>query len=100
MTTTPRVALVTGGIGGIGTAICQRLANDGLRVVANHHPSEREAALSWKNDQIGAGFEIDTIAGDVSSFEDCARMIDQIKATHGPVSVLVNCAGITRDKTF
>jgi acetoacetyl-CoA reductase len=100
MTTTPRVALVTGGIGGIGTAICQRLARDGFRVIANHHPSEREAALSWKNDQSGAGFNIDTIAGDVSSFEDCERMVGEIKQDHGPVSVLVNCAGITRDKTF
>lgn len=100
MTTAQRVALVTGGIGGIGTAICQRLASDGFLVVANHHPSEEEAALSWKNDQAGAGFEINTIAGDVSSFEDCQRMIGDIKQNHGTVSVLVNCAGITRDKTF
>ena len=100
MTAAPRVALVTGGIGGIGTAICQRLASDGYRVVANHHPSEKEAALSWKNDQVGAGYEIDTIAADVSSFEDCQRMIAEIKDRHGPVGVLINCAGITRDKTF
>lgn len=100
MTTSARVALVTGGIGGIGTALCQRLANDGCRVVANHHPSENEAAAAWKNDQAGAGLDIDTIAADVSSFEDCAKMVAAIKASHGPVSVLVNCAGITRDKTF
>jgi acetoacetyl-CoA reductase len=98
--TAARVALITGGIGGIGTAICQRLAVDGYRVVANHHPSEQEAALSWKNDQTGLGFDIDTIAGDVASFEDCQRMIAEVKERHGPVAVLVNCAGITRDKTF
>ncbi|WP_058557199.1 acetoacetyl-CoA reductase [Thiohalocapsa sp. ML1] len=98
--TAARVALITGGIGGIGTAICQRLAVDGYRVVANHHPSEQEAALSWKNDQAGLGFDIDTIAGDVASFEDCQRMIAEVKERHGPVAVLVNCAGITRDKTF
>ncbi|MCF7983943.1 MAG: acetoacetyl-CoA reductase [Thiohalocapsa sp.] len=98
--TTARVALVTGGIGGIGTAICQRLAKDGMRVIANHHPSEQEAASAWKNDQAGAGFEIHTIAADVSSFDDCARMVADIKEAHGPVAVLVNCAGITRDKTF
>jgi acetoacetyl-CoA reductase len=95
-----RVALVTGGIGGIGTAICQRLARDGFRVVANHHPSEQEAALAWQNDQAGLGMEIHTIAADVSSFADCQRMAAEIKQQHGPVSVLVNCAGITRDKTF
>jgi acetoacetyl-CoA reductase len=98
--TAARVALITGGIGGIGTAICQRLARDGFRVVANHHPSEQEAALAWKNDQAGLGFDIDTIAADVASFEDSARMIAEIKERHGPVAVLVNCAGITRDKTF
>jgi acetoacetyl-CoA reductase len=98
--TAARVALVTGGIGGIGTAICQRLTRDGFRVVANHHPSEQEAAEAWKNDQAGLGFEMDTIAGDVSSFEDSQRMVAEIKQSHGPVAVLVNCAGITRDKTF
>jgi len=100
MTTSARVALVTGGIGGIGTAICQRLTKDGMTVVANHHPSEQEAAASWKNDQSGAGYEINTIAADVSSFDDCATMIATIKETYGPVSVVVNCAGITRDKVF
>jgi len=51
MTQAKKVALVTGGIGGIGTAICRRLAQDGCQVVANHHPSEAEAALAWKNDR-------------------------------------------------
>ncbi|KAA6187379.1 acetoacetyl-CoA reductase [Thiohalocapsa marina] len=100
MTAAARVALVTGGIGGIGTAICQRLCRDGLRVVANHHPSEQDAAVAWKKEQQEAGFDVDTIAGDVSSFEDSQRMVAEIKQAHGPVTVLVNCAGITRDKTF
>jgi acetoacetyl-CoA reductase len=104
MTTTrvvpERVALVTGGIGGIGTAICQRLAREGFRVVANHHPSEREAAVAWRNDQAGLGFDVETIPGDVSCFDDSRRMIAEIKERFGPVAVLVNCAGITRDKTF
>jgi len=92
--------LVTGGIGGIGTAICRRLARDGFRVVANHHPSEQEAAVAWRNDQVADGLDITTVAADVSSFEDCARMVAEIRSSHGPVSVLINCAGITRDKTF
>jgi len=95
-----RVALVTGGIGGIGTAICRRLASDGLQVVANHHPSEQEAAVAWRNDLAGEGIDVETIACDVSDFADCGRMVGEIAAKHGPVSVLVNCAGITRDKTF
>ncbi|NEV62715.1 acetoacetyl-CoA reductase [Thiorhodococcus minor] len=95
-----RIALVTGGIGGIGTAICTRLAKDGCRVVANHHPSEAAAAEEWKKARASEGFDIATIAADVSSFEDATRMIKEIGEQHGPVDILVNCAGITRDKTF
>jgi acetoacetyl-CoA reductase len=46
------------------------------------------------------GSEIDTVAGDVSSFEDSARMVGEITRRYGAIDVLVNCAGITRDKTF
>ena len=95
-----RVALVTGGIGGIGTAICQRLVRDGYRVVANHLPAEQEQADAWRRVRAGEGLEMDTIAGDVSSYEDSARMIREAKGRHGAVDILVNCAGITRDKTF
>jgi len=95
-----RVALVTGGIGGIGTAICTRLAKDGCTVIANHRPSEIESVESWKADRAAEGVSIHSIAGDVASFEDSARMIAEVTAAHGPVDILVNCAGITRDKTF
>ncbi len=100
MTEQTRVALVTGGIGGIGTALCERLAKDGYKVVANCHPSEAEAATAWRAARAAEGLDIDTIAADVSSAEDCARMATEIKERHGPVSILVNCAGITRDRTF
>jgi acetoacetyl-CoA reductase len=101
MTTTPKtLALVTGGIGGIGTAICRRLAGDGLTVIANHHPAETEAALAWHNDQAADGLEIETLAADVSSFAECGRMVEDLRERHGSVGVLVCCAGITRDKTF
>ncbi len=95
-----RVALVTGGIGGIGTEICTRLVKDGCTVIANCHPSEAAAAETWKQERAAAGVNVDTIAADVSSFEDSARMIAEITAKHGPVDILVNCAGITRDRTF
>jgi acetoacetyl-CoA reductase len=100
MTQQGRVALVTGGIGGIGTAVCQRLARDGYRVVANHHPAEQEAADAWRAARADEGLEVDTIAADVSSFEDSSRMVAEVRSRHGAVEVLVNCAGITRDKTF
>ena len=100
MTQQARVALITGGIGGIGTAICRRLATDGYRVVANHHPAEQEAADAWRRERAEEGQEIDTVAGDVASFEDASRMVQEVKDRYGAVDVLVNCAGITRDKTF
>lgn len=95
-----RIALVTGGIGGIGTAICARLVKDGCTVIANHHPSESEIAENWKKERAAEGLSIETIAADVSSFEDSARMVKEITERHGPIDILVNCAGITRDKTF
>jgi acetoacetyl-CoA reductase len=100
MTQQAKVALITGGIGGIGTAICQRLAKDGCRVVANHHPAEQEAADAWRAERAAEGLEIDTLAGDVSSFDDSSRMVAGILERYGSVDILVNCAGITRDKTF
>jgi len=95
-----RVALVTGGIGGIGTSICQRLANDGMRVVANYHPMEQEQADAWLAARKAEGLNISIAVGDVSSWNDTQRMIGEVLAEVGQVDVLVNCAGITRDKTF
>lgn len=95
-----RIALVTGGIGGIGTSICTRLAKDGCTVVANCHPSEAAAAEEWKKARAAEGFDIAVITADVSSFDDSARMVREITEQFGPVDILVNCAGITRDKTF
>jgi acetoacetyl-CoA reductase len=95
-----RVALVTGGIGGIGSEICIRLATDGATVIANHIPQEAELAQAWKAERVAAGLNVDIAVGDVSSFDDCARMVAEITAKHGPIDILVNCAGITKDGTF
>lgn len=95
-----RIALVTGGIGGIGSEICTRLAKNGYTVIANHIPQEAAQAEAWKAERVAAGLNVDTAVGDVSSFEDSARMVAEVVAKHGPIDVLVNCAGITRDTTF
>jgi acetoacetyl-CoA reductase len=96
----PRVALVTGGIGAIGTAICVRLAEAGHRVVASHLAAERDRALAWQRERCAEGYEIDVVECDVTSFEDCARMAAEVRQRVGVVEILVNCAGITRDKTL
>ncbi len=95
-----RIALVTGGVGGIGTAICRRLAADGDFVVANYAiPGSEER---WRQAMAAAKLErASALAfGDVADFEAMGAMVRKIAAEHGPISILVNCAGITRDSTF
>ncbi|MBJ7573729.1 beta-ketoacyl-ACP reductase [Luteimonas sp. MC1828] len=93
-----RVALVTGGTGGIGTAICKRLADAGYRVATNYRNEER--ARAWQQEMRAHGCEVALARGDVSSAEDAAAMVRDVEAQLGPVDVLVNNAGITRDGTF
>jgi acetoacetyl-CoA reductase len=94
-----RVALVTGGVGGIGTAICRSLAEDGLTVVANYAVPGSED--KWLSEMHSAGFaDARATFGDVSDFDAMAHMVRKIESEIGPVAVLVNCAGITRDSQF
>lgn len=96
----PRIALVTGGTGGIGTEISKQLADAGNRVVATFHPAEREFALAWQAERKLECYELALVECDVSSFESCTVMARQVESAMGPVAVLVNCAGIVRDKTL
>ena len=95
-----RIALVTGGIGGIGTAICRQLAKDGCTVVANHIAQEAEKAHAWLVENRAAGYDVHIAEGDVSNFESCAAMAAKIKTEVGSVDILVNNAGITKDGVF
>jgi len=97
---TERVALVTGGIGGIGTEVCRELCRQDRLVVAGHLPDEAEQAESWLETMRSEGYEVDIVAGDVSDFESSAAMVREVEEKHGLIEVLVNCAGITRDKTL
>ncbi len=94
----PKIALVTGGTGGIGTAICIALADQGRKVIANYFPPEKEQADAWLASHQAAGRDFDIVPCDVSDYEDCKAMIESIEEKHGSVDILVNCAGITRDK--
>jgi acetoacetyl-CoA reductase len=96
-----RIALVTGGVGGIGTAICKRLAEDGFFVVANYAIPGTEDR--WQKSMAAAGLNGSASAlafGDVTDYDAMGEMVRKIEAEHGPIDVLVNCAGITRDSTF
>lgn len=93
---TKQIALVTGGMGGIGHAICQSLHQQGMRVIAGYH-RKKEAALEWLDNEKKAGFNFDIVSVDVTSFASCEEMVKQIEADIGPIAVLINNAGITRD---
>lgn len=97
---TQRIALVTGGTGGIGTAVCRELAKRDCRVVAGYLPDLRHHAEEWLGEQREQGFDFEIAAGDVASFESSGKLVQDIDARFGPVEILVNCAGITRDKTL
>ena len=93
-----KVAYVTGGMGGIGTAMCQRLHQDGFKVIAGCGPSRD--AQKWLDEQKALGFTFYPSAGNVSDWESTCAAFDKVKAEHGKIDVLVNNAGITRDRMF
>ncbi len=94
-----KIALVTGAMGGLGTAICQALAKDGYKVVANCLPAFPPKD-EWLAQQKKLGFDFAVGEADVSDYESCKAMVAKIEADVGPIDVLVNNAGITRDKFF
>ena len=98
MNDTQRMALVTGGTGGIGAAICLRLADSGHRVATNYRNEEK--AQKWRSQCLELGYEIAIYQADVSNFEQSQALVKRIEEEHGPIDVLVNNAGITRDTTF
>jgi acetoacetyl-CoA reductase len=89
-----RVALVTGGTRGIGAAIARALKTSGYKVAANYGGND-DAAQKFK-----ANTGIPVFKWDVSSFDACAEGLKKVEAEVGPVEVLVNNAGITRDAMF
>jgi acetoacetyl-CoA reductase len=94
-----RVAVVTGGMGGLGEAICRRLAKNGFRVVATYSPGNTHAE-EWRKQQLDAGFDFYTCMIDVAKFDSCVEGMRRIVGDLGRIDVLVNNAGITRDSTF
>ncbi|MBD3898474.1 acetoacetyl-CoA reductase [Halomonas sp. ML-15] len=99
MTNTAPVAWVTGGTGGIGTAICQALAKAGYQVVAGYNNPDK--AKGWLESQRADGYNNIALSGaNLVDYEACEAGAREIRETYGPVSVLVNCAGITRDTTM
>jgi acetoacetyl-CoA reductase len=93
-----KLAYVTGGMGGIGTAICQRLHKEGFKVIAGCGPSRDFG--KWLGEQKALGFDFYASVGNVADWESTVAAFSKSVAEHGPIDVLVNNAGITRDRMF
>jgi acetoacetyl-CoA reductase len=93
-----KIAYVTGGMGGIGTTMCQRLHRDGFTVVAGCGPSRDHA--KWLGEQAAQGYTFHASVGNVGNWESTVGAFQKVKAELGAIDVLVNNAGITRDGMF
>ena len=93
-----KIAYVTGGMGGIGTTMCQRLHRDGFTVIAGCGPSRD--FKKWLDEQSALGYTFHASVGNVGDWNSTVAAFQQVKAEHGPIDVLVNNAGITRDGMF
>jgi len=93
-----KVAYVTGGMGGIGTAICQRLHKDGFKVIAGCGPTRD--FVKWIDEQKALGYTFYTSVGNVADWDSTVQAFTKAIGEHGAIDVLVNNAGITRDRMF
>jgi acetoacetyl-CoA reductase len=93
-----KLAYVTGGMGGIGTAICQQFHKMGYKVIAGCGPTRDHA--KWIAEQKANGYTFHVSVGNVSDWESTKAAFDKVKAEHGNPEILVNNAGITRDGVF
>jgi len=94
-----RIVLVTGGMGGLGESICTKMADQGYTVVTTYSPGNK-TANEWLAGMKKRGYDFRAYPVDVADFDSCAACLQKVQAEVGPIDVLVNNAGITRDMTF
>src|SRR5271157_1290849 len=94
-----RVALVTGGMGGIGEAISIRLASAGFKVAVTHSPTNTKVDR-WLSEMKSLGHDFFAVGADVADFHSCEVAVRKVEAELGLVDVLINNAGITKDVVF
>jgi acetoacetyl-CoA reductase len=94
-----RLAVVTGGMGGLGESISIKMADAGYRVVVTYSPSNTKYK-SWLEEMKRSGYDFSAYAVDVADYDDCARKCERINSECSVIDILVNNAGITRDMTF
>ena len=94
-----RLAVVTGGMGGLGESISTKMADAGYKVVVTYSPSNTKYK-GWLDEMMSQGYSFGAYPVDVADFDDCAAKVQRIAADVGAIDILVNNAGITRDMTF
>ena len=94
-----RIAVVTGGMGGLGESISTKMADAGYKVVVTYSPSNTKYK-AWLDEMKSLGYGFGAYPVDVANFDDCAAKTQRITAEFGAIDILVNNAGITRDMTF
>lgn len=94
-----RIALITGGIGDIGTAICHELIKNGAKVIAVDR-IDKEKADAWRSEQKKQGYDIDFFHVDVIDYDSCAKMAAEVEKKVGDIDILVNGAGTIKDSSF
>jgi acetoacetyl-CoA reductase len=94
-----RIALVTGGMGGLGETISTKMVDAGYRVVVTYSPSNTKYK-AWLEEMKGRGYAFAAYPVDVVDYDDCVAKCAQIQRDCGAIDILVNNAGITRDMTF
>jgi len=93
-------AIVTGGTGGIGTAICKRLAANYQVIACYFKDGRHDEAKRWQMTLKEAGYDIDIVYADIASFSDCEQLTSLVMERFGSIDVLVNNAGITQDSSL
>ena len=97
--TQQRVVLVTGGMGGLGETISTKMVDAGYKVAVTFSPGNKTHS-DWGAQMAEKGYNIVAVPCDVADFDSCGRAVAEVQKQIGPVDVLVNNSGITRDMTF
>ena len=92
--------MITGGVGELGRAIGRRLADQGAIIAAVDLNAHSEEARAWQREMGAAGHRVELLRADVTDIESCAEVVASIQDALGPIDILVNCAGITRDASL
>ncbi len=95
-----RIAIVTGGIGGLGSAMCRKLAEQGCQVIAADLAARSERVEAFRVEMRPLNGSVEFAPVDVASFDSCQHLVAEVEARHGSVDIVVNAAGITRDASL